>query len=823
MREYVYHAFPTSVVPYWHGYNSETLEAEMEVHLVVNAVLHGNTLRGFPQGSRPSRVLDLGCGRGVWCLEMAREWKNTEFVGLDIVPIQPCLTQMGDPDLEHRVSWVIANFLEPWPFPDASFDYVHIRFVLQGVPEDKWVDLFSEARRILAPGGVLELMEGNFSFFGHASWVDAQDLKDLEQGRLATKKGVGVKLPKRLKVLNEGSDSADIDAIEVVLERMMHRRFINPTPLSVVPSALLLPGFSNVANGNPRHIPVYAESTAQRASARAAATAAAGDEHACSSSANATSSEDESKREGKFTSRSQIGKPLNSSFSLTDPDLFGAFVILQKLDYVSSSRELIWAEAEEEKRSLQGQPQPELARMDNTRRFGQGNPAALKPFAHPWKSKDEFYRAVDAWIEATRASADTEHLLRKYLGWEQAHEDLTVEGRKYAERRRKMSTSSAAIPALGLEQLTLDDAAEKDDAVHVPGRQDSTGMAATGEPPDAAVSPPDGSAFAVSTTHAHEAPARLQTTRASAPDTHNVSRAEESSRTAPSDGAKKKKSKRPSSSGTVGSSSPSNFGAGAAGNAGFGRARTFGRGGAGNAASIPLPDAPAFMTGYAFASPATEPATMFRGPATKASIIASSRGGSGARKASSSKTFSDRSSTSTGGRNERALSIATTATATSTGTAVDDGQAKLAPAPATRAAAGEISPAAAYAATQRVSHGLEEEDRLRSSGAGQGWRESRSVSPTSAVASPTTAAAPAATAASLGIRPPVAAATTAAGDPRSVSMPVTLGSGGTGNVRIAEPPLPLTRPSKNRSGSKSNAKAVAMIGFYDCTGFIAIA
>ncbi len=446
MREYVHHAFPTSVVPYWHGYNAETIEAEMSTHLNVQAALHGNTLRDFPEGSRPCRVLDLGCGRGVWCLEMAREWKASEFVGLDIVPIQPPLHQLGDADLEHRVSWVVANFLEPLPFPDASFDYIHIRFILQGVPEDKWVDIFSEARRILAPGGVLEVVEGNYSFFGHASLVDVNELKDLEHGRTASKKGVSVKLPRRLKVLNDGSDSADVDAIEIVLERMMHRRFINPTPLSVVPSALLLPGFSNVANGNPRHIPVYAESKAQRARARQARDGA-------SSSNNATSSEDEGKRQGKFTSRGQIGKPLNSQFAMTDADLFCALVILQQLDHISSSRELIWAEAEDEKRSLHGVAQPELTRMDASRRFGHGNPAALKPFAHPWKSKDQFYRAMDAWIDSVRASADTENMLHKYLGWEQAHEDLTVEGRKYAERRRKMSVTPAVIPSLGLESL----------------------------------------------------------------------------------------------------------------------------------------------------------------------------------------------------------------------------------------------------------------------------------------------------------------------------------------------------------------------------------
>lgn len=814
MQEYVYHAFPSSAVPYWHGYGRESVEAEMSTHLNVNAVLHGNTLREFPEHSRPCRVLDLGCGRGMWCLDMARQWKSSEFVGLDVVPIQPPMHHLADPDLEHRVSWVVANFLEPLPFPDASFDFVHIRFVVHAVPEDRWVDLFSEARRVLAPGGVLEVSEANYSFFGHASLIDVNELKDLEHGRTAAKNGYGAKLPKRHNIYPNASRSTDFDAIEVVLERMLHRRFLNPMPLSVIPSALLLPGFSNVFNGNPRHMPVYAESSAQRARTRAV-NASFGRETGASS-ANATSSEDESKREGKFTVRGQIGKPLKSQFALTDPDLFSALLILQQLESASSSRELVWAEAEEEKRSLQGVPQPPLASMATNRRFGQGHPAALKPFAHPWKSKEEFFRALDAWIFATRASADTEDMLRKYIGWEQAHDDLTVEGRKHAERRHKMSTSSVAIPSLGLNQLVLDET-EDQDAVGKPNS-----LAALRETRNTAMGPPNGSAFAVSTTHIHEAPARLQTTRSSAPDTraafHSESHeADSNSKTV--DSGKKKKSGRPSSSGGVGSSPTT----GGPGGGAFGRARTFGRGGTGGGSAalpVPLPDAPSFMTGYAFGPSASD--SIFRGPATKAAIVASSRGGANvivppsSRKASlSSNSLSDRSSLSVKTEKEGVKPLS-----------IDSGVSRMA-APATGqppAVAEEPSPAAPYAATQRVSHGLEKDFCLESDQP-HSRRMSRPVSPTSGV--PTAATSISKSDTSVG-RPPTEGLQGGL-DARSVSMPASMmtciqagGStgGGGGSVRIAEPSI---RPSRRRSNSTSHQKTIALIGFYDCNGFLATA
>lgn len=737
MREHKYHAFPSSVVPYWHGYNTEAFEAEVSTHLNVNAAMRGkNTMRDYPEGARPRRALDLGCGRGVWCLDVAKSWKTTEFVGLDIVPIQPPLEQLGDEDLEQRVSWVVANFLDPLPFPDASFDYVHVRFILQGVPEDKWADIFSEARRVLAPGGVLEVMEGNHVFFGHASLVDKEELKNLEDGKAAnsTHRGSSAKLPKRLKVLNDSSDSSDIDAIEVIMERMMHRRFINPTPLSVVPSALLLPGFASVANGNPRHIPVYAESKAQRERASAAAG---------SPNPDNPSSEDEEKRQGKYTSRGQIGKPLNSQFVMADADLFCAFVILQQLDHFSSSRELIWAESEEEKRLLlsQGVAPSEVAKMDTSRRFGQGNPAALKPFAHPWKSKDQFFRALDSWIDATRSSADTEYMLRRYLGWEQAHEDLTVEGRKYAERRRKMSTSSAAMPSLGLESLSLEPAVEEIGE----SSWDSQATKETGTASrDTEVSA------------ANDGPARLQSRRRSV---SHILTSQDSTFSTGAD-KKKKKLKRPSSSGSGGSSSAA-------------RTRTFGRGGAGGGPplpAVPLPEAPAFMASHAFGSQATDPQNIFRGPAQKARMEGGGRGGLSARKS-----ISGRSSSS--GPSERSPEVLASP-----------------PPPPVPQKERDISPAAAYAATQRVSHGIEEEFRMQ--GDGTPSSGSRPASPTTAIAGQ-----------SLGSRPSVQVQH-GSGEARSVSMPATQG------VRIAEP---LSRPSR----AKSNDKAVAMIGFYDCTGYIA--
>ncbi|KAG8962747.1 hypothetical protein FRC03_003842 [Tulasnella sp. 419] len=68
--------------------------------------------------------------------------------------------------LSERIKWMHGNFLEPLPFPDNYFDYIHIRKVARGIPETKWDEFFAEISRILKPGGAFEMFETDLSFPG---------------------------------------------------------------------------------------------------------------------------------------------------------------------------------------------------------------------------------------------------------------------------------------------------------------------------------------------------------------------------------------------------------------------------------------------------------------------------------------------------------------------------------------------------------------------------------------------------------------------------------------------------------------------------------
>ncbi|KIJ54225.1 hypothetical protein M422DRAFT_64329 [Sphaerobolus stellatus SS14] len=159
-----YHPKSKQEAPYPRDYEKSTLDHDRWENAFTARLARSPTFHPFP--IPPARVLDLGCGSGDWILSCAREWENTLFVGMDLVPIQPDLATLGNKTLRTRITWVIGNFLEELPFEDEEFDFVHIKRVARGVPEDEWHPLFEEIIRVLKPEGAFEMVEEDLFFPG---------------------------------------------------------------------------------------------------------------------------------------------------------------------------------------------------------------------------------------------------------------------------------------------------------------------------------------------------------------------------------------------------------------------------------------------------------------------------------------------------------------------------------------------------------------------------------------------------------------------------------------------------------------------------------
>lgn len=110
----------------------------------------------FAPVQAPQRILDVASGTGRWAKEIAAQFPQAQVTGVDVsVPLE--IQEKGQPT---EYTFVQANALEPLPFPDASFDYVHMRFMFTAMPAQKWPEVVRELVRVTAPSGWVELVEG---------------------------------------------------------------------------------------------------------------------------------------------------------------------------------------------------------------------------------------------------------------------------------------------------------------------------------------------------------------------------------------------------------------------------------------------------------------------------------------------------------------------------------------------------------------------------------------------------------------------------------------------------------------------------------------
>lgn len=111
-------------------------------------------------GIRPGmRLLDIGCGSGVFAARAARE-PRVQVVAIDAnaSAIQFARQQFPQPNLEFQV-----GLLADLDFPDASFDRISLLEVIEHIYEHQAVQLFEALARLLRPGGRLVVSTPNAS------------------------------------------------------------------------------------------------------------------------------------------------------------------------------------------------------------------------------------------------------------------------------------------------------------------------------------------------------------------------------------------------------------------------------------------------------------------------------------------------------------------------------------------------------------------------------------------------------------------------------------------------------------------------------------
>ncbi|KAF7954589.1 hypothetical protein EAE96_005709 [Botrytis aclada] len=144
-----YHAYKDGK----YAYPNDDMEQErldLQHHLF-SLIFDGKLFTAPIEADKIERVLDVGCGTGIWATDFADEYPQATVLGIDLSPIQPMFTPPN-------AIFQVDDLEEEWTFEDSdAFDFIHARMMTGSIGD--WDQFFDQAYNNLKPGGYIELLD----------------------------------------------------------------------------------------------------------------------------------------------------------------------------------------------------------------------------------------------------------------------------------------------------------------------------------------------------------------------------------------------------------------------------------------------------------------------------------------------------------------------------------------------------------------------------------------------------------------------------------------------------------------------------------------
>jgi ubiquinone/menaquinone biosynthesis C-methylase UbiE len=134
----------------------------------------------FPEQSDLSAVrdvLDVACGDGAWALQVAQAYPHMRVVGIDgsSQMIDDARARAAQSGLDN-VRFVVMDPFQPLDLADGGFDLVNVRFIAGFTPLALWSGLVAECLRVLRPGGIIRLTEGDIPISNSPAFERMNDM-----------------------------------------------------------------------------------------------------------------------------------------------------------------------------------------------------------------------------------------------------------------------------------------------------------------------------------------------------------------------------------------------------------------------------------------------------------------------------------------------------------------------------------------------------------------------------------------------------------------------------------------------------------------------